>query len=66
MYYTVNGNKEMDYGYGKEGNYRKEVRNGTFNPMFKKAVKKRNDKVGKKCTECFTIKSLTGECINCD
>lgn len=66
MYYDMNGNKNADYRFGKSGKYEKEVFGGSFNPMFKKAAKKRTDIVGKKCTKCFTIKSIAGECINCD
>lgn len=63
MFYTVNDNlPNRDYRYKKDGSYDKESIGFTFNPMFKKAVKKRCDKVGKKCTECFTIKSLSGKC----
>lgn len=61
MYYTVNGNKERDYVYNRRSEYVKEVSDkGMFN--FKKAKFDRNSKVGKKCTTCFTIKSLAGKC----
>jgi|tagenome__1003787_1003787.scaffolds.fasta_scaffold19752893_2 hypothetical protein len=65
MYYTLNDNlPNRDYRYGKAGQYEKECKS-EFNPMFRKAKKNRNDKVGKKCTVCNTLKSLAGKC-ECD
>lgn len=63
MYFDVEGSKKKDFVFGKEGVYKKEGNSGSFN--YRKAAKKRSDLNGKKCTICFTIKSLNGICINC-
>ncbi len=62
MYYTIQNEKKSDYRYIKD-----EYTNRNANPFTfgKKANRDRNAIVGKKCTECFSIKSIQGKC-NCD